>query len=52
MSIADKLLVLNDGKVQAFGPREEVAAKLAPPPPAPCGCAAHRVGDLERWRRA
>lgn len=35
MTIADKLLVLNEGKVQAFGPREEVAAKLAPPPQRP-----------------
>ena len=35
MSIADKLLVLNEGKIQAFGPREEVAAKLAPPPQRP-----------------
>ena len=35
MSIADKLLVLNDGKMQAFGPRDEVTAKLAPQPPRP-----------------
>ncbi len=35
MSIADKLLVLNEGKVQAFGPREEVTAKLAPQPQRP-----------------
>ncbi|MET0545097.1 MAG: type I secretion system permease/ATPase [Caulobacterales bacterium] len=33
MTIADKLLVLSDGRIQAFGPREEVAAKLAPVPP-------------------
>jgi ATP-binding cassette subfamily C protein len=29
MNIADKLLVVQDGRIEAFGPREQVAAKLA-----------------------
>ncbi|MEQ1709004.1 MAG: type I secretion system permease/ATPase [Terricaulis sp.] len=30
MNIADKLLVVQDGRIDAFGPREQVAARLAP----------------------
>ncbi len=30
MNIADKLLVVQDGRIDAFGPREQIAAKLAP----------------------
>lgn len=35
LEVADLLLVLRGGTVQAFGPREEVLGKLAPPAPAP-----------------
>jgi PrtD family type I secretion system ABC transporter len=30
MNIADKLLVVQDGRIEAFGPRDQIAAKLAP----------------------
>jgi|CXWL01.1.fsa_nt_gi ATP-binding cassette subfamily C protein len=32
MNIADKLLVVQDGRIEAFGPRDQIAAKFAPPP--------------------
>jgi ATP-binding cassette subfamily C protein len=30
MNIADKLMVVQDGRIEAFGPRDQIAAKLAP----------------------
>ncbi len=39
MNIADKLLVIQDGRIEAFGPRDQVAAKLAPP----------RLASGRRW---
>lgn len=35
LSVVDLLLVMRGGTVQAFGPRDEVLAKLAPPPQQP-----------------
>jgi ATP-binding cassette subfamily C protein len=35
LSVVDLLLVMRGGTAQAFGPRDEVLAKLAPPPPQP-----------------
>jgi ATP-binding cassette subfamily C protein len=32
LGVVDKLLVMRGGSMQAFGPRDEVLAKLAPPP--------------------
>jgi ATP-binding cassette subfamily C protein len=34
VAVADQLLVLNEGRMQAFGPRENVLAQLRPTPPA------------------
>lgn len=31
MGIADKLLVVQNGRIESFGPRDQVAAKFAPP---------------------
>ncbi len=31
MNIADKLLVIQDGRIEAFGPRDQITAKLSPP---------------------
>jgi len=35
LGVVDLLLVMRGGTAQAFGPRDEVLAKLAPPPPQP-----------------
>jgi ATP-binding cassette subfamily C exporter for protease/lipase len=40
LPVADKIMVLRDGQVAAFGPREEVLAALRRPAPQPVGGAA------------
>ncbi|HEY0438960.1 MAG TPA: type I secretion system permease/ATPase [Xanthobacteraceae bacterium] len=35
LQVCDKVLLVRDGTQQAFGPRDEVLSKLAPPPRAP-----------------
>lgn len=37
LNVADKILVLHDGKMMAFGPRQEVLQRLAGPRPQPRG---------------
>jgi ATP-binding cassette subfamily C protein len=32
LSVSDKILVMRDGRVEAFGPRDEVVARLQPRP--------------------
>lgn len=32
MNIADKLLIVQDGRIEAFGPRDEIAQRFAAPP--------------------
>jgi ATP-binding cassette subfamily C exporter for protease/lipase len=40
IGLADKLLVLQDGRVRLFGPRDDVLRALRPQPPAPPASAA------------
>jgi ATP-binding cassette subfamily C exporter for protease/lipase len=40
IGLADKLLVLQDGRVRLFGPRDDVLRALRPQPPAPPAAAA------------
>jgi ATP-binding cassette subfamily C protein len=35
LAVCDKILVLRDGAVQAFGPRDEIISKMQAPPPDP-----------------
>jgi ATP-binding cassette subfamily C protein len=54
LGVVDKLLVMRGGTMQAFGPRDEVLAKLAPPPqpdPAPRGAGGKGAGGLVPTRR-
>ncbi|MBY0423188.1 MAG: ATP-binding cassette domain-containing protein, partial [Parvularculaceae bacterium] len=44
-SVADKLLVLRDGKVEMFGPRDEIAPKLMQPAAAPAIVPIRKAGQ-------
>jgi len=37
LPIVDRLMVMKDGQVAMFGPRDEVLRQIAPPPPPPAG---------------
>lgn len=44
IAVVDKILLLVDGRVEAFGPRAEVLARLNPRPPVPIGGPSSRSG--------
>jgi ATP-binding cassette subfamily C exporter for protease/lipase len=46
LMVVDKILVMNEGTVKLYGPRDQVLAALAPPPPNPqaAGMAVARAG--------
>jgi ABC-type protease/lipase transport system fused ATPase/permease subunit len=33
LAVSDKILILRDGLVQGFGPRDEIISKMQAPPP-------------------